>query len=273
MTKAIIVLATFIILLAACNGNGSSVDNTASSDTLTQPQPYPAYVAYLFKALNQHQDSVGLRFKLATALDSIGDYKNALIQIDSLIAKDTANYGFWFAKGNIAEDLGDTILAMKSYNEALLIYPSADAMLALANLYAEQKNESSLLICAQVKRLSLGREYDAHAAFISGVYNARTGNKTKALAFFDECIANDYTYMEAYIEKGLVYFDNKAYRLALNVFTFATTVNALDSDPYYWQGRCYEMMLIKDSAVLRYKQALNFEKDSKEIMDALKRTE
>jgi tetratricopeptide (TPR) repeat protein len=91
----------------------------------------------------------------------------------------------------------------------------------LANLYAEQKNERALLICTQVKRLSLGREYDAHADFISGIYNARTHNTEKALSFFDDCIANDYTYMEAYIEKGLVYFDNKQYNEAMNVFKFA----------------------------------------------------
>jgi len=58
----------------------------------------------------------------------------------------------------------------------------------------------------------------------------------------------------------------------LNVFQFAATVNALDSDPYYWQGRCYEMMNMKDSAVLRLKQSLHLEDDSA-THAALKRLE
>jgi tetratricopeptide (TPR) repeat protein len=76
--------------------------------------------------------------------------------------------------------------------------------------------------------------------------------------------------MQAYIEKGLVYFDGKQFRDALHIFKFASTVNALDSDPYYWEGRCYEEMNIKDSAVLRFKQSLRLQ-DDPETRAALKR--
>jgi tetratricopeptide (TPR) repeat protein len=269
MAKLRLIPAIVILLLAACNN--VQEQNTASNNKSETVKPYPDEVAFLLAQVKQHPDSTGARLRLATALDSIGVYKEALLQMDSLILKDSANFGLWFTKGRIAEDSGDTLTAIKSYDKALRIYPSADAMLGLANLYAEQKNERALLICTQVKKLGLGREYDAHADFILGIYNARTGNKKKAIDFFDDCIANDYTYMEAYIEKGLVYFDGKQYNDALNVFKFASTVNALDADPYYWQGRCYEMMNMKDSAVLRLKQSLSLDKASKETQEALKR--
>lgn len=256
----------------SCNETGSSGNHSQDSAGAIA-KPYPPYVEDLMEKVKAKPDSAGLRFKLAVALDSIGAYKPAMEQVDSLIKKDTANYALWFTKGRIAEDAGDTLLALQSYDKALRIYPAADAMLALANLYAEQKNERALLICANVKRLSLGRDYDAHADFIAGIYNARVNNKAKAIAFFDNCIANDYTYMEAYIEKGLVYFDNKEYNEALGVFKFASTINALDADTYYWQGRCYEMMNIKDSAILRFRQALNLEKGDARIAEALKRVE
>jgi tetratricopeptide (TPR) repeat protein len=270
MTKLKWLALLLLLVFTNCNNNDEGTSNTKDASKATS-KPYPDYVEDLFAQVKQSPDSAGLRLKLVAALDSVGAYKPALEHLDSLIKKDSLNYGLWFTKGRIAEDAGDTLLAMKSYDIALRIYPSADAMLGLANLYAEQKNERALLICTQVKRMSLGREYDAHADFISGIYNARTHNIAKALAFFDDCIANDYTYMEAYIEKGLVYFDNKQYNEALNVFKFASTVNALDADPYYWQGRCYEMMNVKDSAALRYKQALNLQKGDKQIEEALKR--
>ena len=272
MTKLKWFIPALLMALASCGNNesGSSKNGDSSADA---KKTIPQYIEDLSKVAKQYPDSTGLHLKLATALDSIGEYKQALTEMDSLIKKDSINYGLWYTKGSIAEDAGDTLLAMKSYDNALRIYPSADAMLGLANLYAEQKNERALLICTQVKRLSLGREYDAHADFISGIYNARTHNTEKALSFFDDCIANDYTYMEAYIEKGLVYFDNKQYNEAMNVFKFASTVNALDSDPYYWQGRCFEMMNVKDSAVLRFKQALSLDKEDKQIQEALKRVE
>ena len=127
--------------------------------------------------------------------------------MDSLINRDSLNYGLWFAKGNIAEDAHDTLLAMQSYARAAHIYESPDVLLALANLYAETKNDRAILLCSRVKALGLGRDYDAHCAFITGVYYARIHKPGEADKYFDECIANSYTYMEAYIEKGLIYFD------------------------------------------------------------------
>ena len=144
-------------------------------------------------------------------------------------------------------------------------------MLSLADLYAEKKNAESLLICSRVKNMGLGREKDADCAFITGVYFARTGDMQAALKSFDECIANNYTYMEAYIEKGLVYFDNKQYDEAMKVFSFAATVNNLYADAYYYQARCYEMMNKKDSAIQKFQQSLGLDKNLLEAHAGLKR--
>ncbi len=259
------------IILFSCNTSTENKnENNSSATAKNAAKSYPQNVQSLFAQLKQNPDSTGLRLLLASALDSIGAYKEAFRQMDTLLKKDSVNFGLWFANGEIAEDAKDTIRAMMSYDKALRIYPSPNAMLALANLYAEQKNKKALVFSNEVEQMSLGREYDAHSAFISGVYYARTGNGNKAIKYFDTCIANNYTYMPAYIEKGLVYFDNRQYSDALKVFRFASTVNALDADPYYWQGRCYEMMNIKDSAVLRFKQSLHLE-DAPETREALKR--
>lgn len=255
----------FLLILFACNTTDkkSTINNNDSEQIKSNtPQPYPAYVQTLILLVKENPDSTGLRFKLASLLDSAGAYTQALQQMDTLLKKDSGNFGLWYAAGEIAEDAKDTSRAMMSYAKALSIYSSQDALLALANLYAEQKNAKSLELCREVREMGLGNEYDAHCAFITGVYYARTHNSKKALDAFDDCIANNYTYMDAYIEKGLVYFDNKQYRDALKVFEFAATVNALDSNPYYWEGRCYEMLNIKDSAILRLQQSLHLEEDS-----------
>jgi tetratricopeptide (TPR) repeat protein len=266
MKKARFLIIVVSIIFFSCNTSPSNKNEHNASEA----KAYPENIQRLLILLKQSPDSTGLRLLLATALDSIGAYKDALRQMDTLLKKDSANFGLWFAAGQIAKDAKDTIRAMMSYNKALRIYPSPEAMLSLAELYAEQKNERALLICKHVQELSLGREYDAHCAFIAGVYYARMGNRDKAIQFFDACIVNNYTYMPAYIEKGMVYFDNRQYNKALNVFQFASTVDALASDPYYWEGRCYEKMNMRDSAVLRFKQSLHLE-DAPETRAALKR--
>lgn len=248
-----------------------SSDPKETTTSHAQAEKFSPEVAAMQANLLKYPDSVGLRLKLAILLDSMGQSRTALLQVDTLIQKDSLNYGLWFTHGQIAEDIPDTATAIRSYQKAIAIYNSPDALLALANLYAEQRNEESLLICARLQDMSLGREYDAHCHFISGVYYARTGNREKALTAFDACIADNYTYMEAYIEKGLLYFDSKQYPQALQVFNFASGINRLDPDPYYWMGRCYEMQHINDSALIRFQQSYNLDKTDPHTIAAIKR--
>lgn len=258
-----------VLFFVSCNDQKDK--QSTSKESKEAPVIIPAYIQELNRKVEAYPDSAGLRLQYVYALDSIADFKTAFAQLDTLLKKDTSNYGLWYAKGQVYEDARDTATAIASYIKAAKIYPSPDAQLALANLYAEQKNNRALLICGRVKALGLGREYDANCSFIAGVYNARTGNRQEAIQLFDDCIANDYTHMPAYIEKGMVYFDHQQYEEALKVFQFASTVNNLYADSYYYIARCYEMMGKKDSAVLKFQQAQSLDKNSQETKDALKR--
>lgn len=266
------VLAVLIIaLLAACNGN--STGNKPAKDTAhtIADAALPAPVNDLYTRVKANPANSNLRLQLAYALDSIGQPALAIAQMDSLVKRDSTNESYWLSRGSIAEDAQDTTKAIESYARALHINESAGGMLKLANLYAEKKNPRALLICGRVKDLALGKEFDANAAFIAGIYYARTGDRNAALQKFDESIGENYTFMEAYIEKGMVYFDNHQYDEALKVFNFAATINNLYADAYYYQARCYEMMNKKDSAILRFKQSLGLDKGLKEAHTALKR--
>ncbi len=271
MKKYFFCLVLIACTIIACKNNTDTNNDTSTTGSGKKEKTLPPEVIALQQRVAQHPDSVGARLQLAIALDSVEEYAPALKHMDTLIQKDSNNYGLWYTKAQIEEDAKDTANAIASYTNAIKVYPSADAMLNLANIYAEQKNPRCLLICNQVRRLGLGRNYDASCAFIAGVYNARTGQKQLALNLFDQCIQNDYTYMEAYIEKGLVYFDSKQYGEALNVFNLAAKVNHLYSDSYYWIGRCYEMMNAKDSAVYYFRQSLALDKNASETKQALKR--
>ena len=271
MKKYFFCLILIVCIIISCKNNTETTNDTSVTGNNKKDKTLPPEVIALQQRVAQHPDSVGARLQLAIALDSVEEYTPALKQMDTLIQKDSNNYGLWYAKAQIEENAKDTAKAIASYSKAIAVYPSADAMLSLANIYAEQKNSRSLLICNQVRQLGLGRSYDAACAFIAGVYNARTGQKQLALNLFDQSIQNDYTYMEAYIEKGLVYFDSGQYKQALDVFSLAAKVNGLYSDTYYWIARCYEMMNVKDSAVYYFKQSLALDKNAPETRQALKR--
>jgi len=267
MRTACFLIIVSCILFSCHNKDASPHEEDAAKNALN------SLLENMQRQLRQFPDSPGLRLQYAFTLDSVERYKEALAQMDSLIKKDSANYGLLYAQGQIAEDARDTLLALKSYAAAARLYESPDVLLALANLYAEMKNDRAILFCSRVKALGLGREYDAHCAFITGIYYARLHKPEEAVKYFDECIANNYTYMEAYIEKGLAYFDAGQYDKALHVFQFATTVNNLYADAYYYQARCYEMTNKKDSAVLLFKQSLQLDPTLNEAREHLKKLE
>jgi len=231
----------------------------------------PAPVQQLFSNVDQHPDSMGLRLRLIDALDSLGAFKQALGQMDALIKKDSLNYGLWYRKALLLENIHDTSGALKCYRYAIRVYPSPDAMLAAANLLAEKKDSTALLLCKQVAEFRMGREYNAHCYFITGVYYARKGDEQKAVNAFNACISNDFNYMEAYMEKGFLYYEDKKISDALKVFQTAATVKNTYADSYYWMAKCYEALNNKTEAINSYQRSLSLDPGIKEATAALQR--
>jgi len=253
----------FLAFVLSCGQD----DNT----TMRITPGHTLFINSLKQQVQKNPDSAGLRMQLVNVLDSLGMYKDAIAQTDSLIKRDSLNNGLWFTKALLLESNKDTAEAIKSYERALRIYPSVEAQLNLANLLAETKNARSLLICRNVSQMGLGRETDASCNFISGVYYARSGNNQQALNLFDKAISNNYTLMEAYMEKGFIYYESKDYTNALKVFETAITVNKMYPDAWYWKAKCYEAMGNKEEALVNYKRSLGLDKNLKEAAEAVRR--
>lgn len=231
----------------------------------------PAEARVLYDAVNQYPDSISLRVQLVNILDSAGALPLALAQMDSLIQKDSTNFGIWFHKAQLCEKAMDTAMALQCYQRAVHIYPSPDALLSMANLLAEQGNVEAVAICDEVESLRMGREYLAHASFIKGVYFSRTGEIVKAMASFDRCIGNDYQYMEAYMEKGFILYDTRQTDKAIAVFEQVLEIRPTYADASYWLAKCFETKGEKDNAILQYQKTLVLDPSIKEAGEALKR--
>lgn len=265
MKKLVTLFSLFAVFIISCK------DEKKTNQQSNKTQEYSVYIKQLMEATEKHPDSVGLRFVLVSALDSAGFYKDALIQMDKLITKDSLNNGFWFKKGSIQQNAKDTLGAMLSFKRAINVYASVDALLSLANLYAETKNDSALLYTAAVERINPDRKFEADCIFINGVYFARAGKIKEALDLFDACINASHTYMVAYMEKGFIYYETKNYDEALKTFQLATKVTNTYTDAYYWQGKCYEAKNDKQNAILFYQKSLSLDKNIVEAEQAIER--
>jgi tetratricopeptide (TPR) repeat protein len=256
--KKVLLMLFIASFLLACNGNKDKVaEGNYVEDLKAQVKGYP--------------DSIQLQLILVDALDSLGRYKEALSEIDQLIAKDSLNYGLWVTKGKVQQNLTDTAAAIVSFRRAARVYPSPEALLALANLYAETKDAKVFEVCAMIDQLKLGREMDSYTHFFTGVYYSRIGDKQKAIEYFDRAINYNYTLMDTYIEKGSLYYEERNYAEAMKIFKTATTINNTFADGYYWQAKCYEAMNDKPNAMSSYSKAFALDKKMKEAEEGMNR--
>jgi len=248
MKKMLVV--TFIGMLFAC---GPDNNNVSINPVVTEAQS--PEVEQQINLIKRYPDSISLREKTIDVLDSLGAGKEALQQLDSLIRWDSLNAGYWTRKGEIAEKYGDTSGAMNAYRYALQIYRSPDVLLKAANLLAEKKNDTALMITRSISEEWGDRNILSHAKFIEGIYYARKGMRGPAMRSFDACIGYNYQYLEAYMEKGFLFWDNGDAGGAKKIFTIVVQLKATYADGYYWLAKCEERMRDSTNAILHYRQA------------------
>ncbi len=260
-----IIFFAFLAGAFACNNpkNKANNNNNASG--------YPVFVKDLLEEIERFPDSTELRVQLIDYMDSLHLTKDAIQQIDTLIAKDPGNYGNWFRKGELALHNIDTTLAIKSFSNAAAIYRSPDVLLTLANLYAAQKNKMALSLCNEVIAQKPDRSYIAHSYYVIGLYYGNSGNNDNAIENFKKCIQQNYYYLDAYLEIGWIYFDQQKYLLAKEIFETATAVKPTDARGHYWTAKCLEKLGQPDKAINAYQLAFNLDNSLSEASAAISR--
>ena len=256
----------FLVIVSISCNNPKDGKNDTNKATV-----YPVFVQDLIQAVDRFPDSTELRVQLIDTMDSLNLTKDALLQIDALIARDSGNYGNWFRKGEIAIHAADTSMAIQSFSRAANVYATPDVLLTLANLYAAQKNKLALTLSTQVIDQQPDRTYIAHSYYIAGLYYANTGKTGAAIENFNRCIQQNYYYLDAYLEIGWIYFDQQKYIPAKEIFETATAVKPTDARGHYWTAKCLEKIGQPDKAINAYQLAFNLDNSLSEASAAISR--
>jgi tetratricopeptide (TPR) repeat protein len=259
-----------VVLIAVCSACNTSPGNNNSAKEETPS----VTIAKLQQAVSVKPDSAGLRYLLMDALLKDNRFTEALTQNDTLLAVDSSNAGLWYRRGAIFLQSGDTVNAIAALKRSVEKAPMfAEPLLQLAAVYANQLKPEALTIANRIINLAEEPRVASQARFIKGLYYSNINNKEKALEAFDECIKNDYTFLEAYIEKGLLLYDQQRYAEALQVFERAIQVSNTFAEAYYQCGRCQEAIGDKAEAKLYYQKTLGLDKDFAAAKEALERME
>jgi tetratricopeptide (TPR) repeat protein len=231
-------------------------------------------VKILEDAARRFPDNPDFRRRLSEAYLQTGRSQEALSQYDNMLQSDSTNFEAWYEKGLLLVQMGDTAAAIDVLTRSYALQPLSMNGIALANLYAETKNPMAVTIADEIIRKdSLSEILDP--LFVKGIYYANTGQYALALEQFDECIRIDWKFADAYIEKGIILYEQNNIDEALLTFKMANTVSSTNADGYYWQGRCYEAAGKKEEAMDNYVRAYSLDRsfvEAKVAIDRLKKS-
>jgi tetratricopeptide (TPR) repeat protein len=263
MTTIIRTSLFFMLLLAflpACNNQ--------PEEPVTKKEDVPVPEKEMKDAIAKYPDSMLLRETLVQYYQDNGTVDLAIAEINKAVQKDSSNASLWDKKAELFIEQKDTAGAIQSYLKAIEIFPDPQFVMSVGWLYAQTK-DSLALVMADALLLSKKARAEKEALLIKGLYYSAMGNKQKAIAFFDECLSLDYTYMFAYREKAITLYDMAKYEEALKVLDKAVTLQNKFDEGYYWMGRCFEKLNRTNDAIESYRSAILYNPDYIEAKDAL----
>jgi len=260
MTKSIsFFICAIVLLIGSCNNSSKKPDQTI-----------PEQEKKLRDQIIQYPDSTVVRENLIQYFRENGNYDQALFETDIAIKKDSLNDRFQDIKATLYFENGDTLQAVQCFEKAISINPKIEYIISLGSLYAEIKNPRALIL-ADALLSAKGSNAEIQAIFIKGLYFSYTGEKQKAINYFNKCLEIDYRNMMAYREKAICLFDLAQYELALDVMKNAVKIQNTFDEGYYWMGRCYEKLDKRKEAIENYQLALQIDPNYIEAKDALRR--
>ena len=258
-----ILLSIFSVALFSCNGNKK--EQTENSTVVASSKE-----DVLKEATKKYPDSIILIQNLAAYYLDLQNYDAALNTINKAIAKDSNNAELRDNESIIFAEKGDTTNAIKSLEKAVDKLAAPQYIISLGALYAQSKNPKALAMAdALLYANKAGAEKEAY--FIKGLYYSYNNEKEKAIPFFDKCISLNYTFMDAYLEKGIALYDLKKYSEAATVLQKAVMVQNNFDRGYFYLGRCFEKLNNKEDAIQAYQMALTYDPNYEEAKDALAR--
>lgn len=247
------------LLVTSCNTNEVKNDKTI-----------PEQEKQLRALIAQYPDSMLLKENLVQYFRENGNYGDAIEATSTFLRKDSLNDRLLDIKATLYFENGDTIRAIKAFEQAISINPQPEYIISLGSLYAQTKDTLALALADALLQTPAANA-QKQALFIKGLYYSYTGDKIKAIPFFDYCLKIDYRDMLAYREKAICLFDLDRYAEALVLLEKAVAVQNTFDEGYYWMGRCYEKLDRKKEAISNYQLALQIDPDYLEAKDALGR--
>src|SRR5688572_11089745 len=228
-------------------------------------------ILFLNDALKKLPNNVFLQIALARGYQQKKQPDKSIEICNQIINQYPNSIDALMLKAELLKQQNQNAEAIRALEHAYLYAPGdVELVHTLAFDYAESKNPKTLVISDSLINADTEKSH-AEPYYFKGVYFSNIGNNAEAIRQFDEAISHNYNFMNAYVNKGIIYYEQKKYSDALKTLSLATTVSPDEEDPYYWIGKTYEAMGKKEEARNNYQSALNLNKEMVEAKAGLDR--
>lgn len=247
-----------VLFFVSCNDGDNASVRPAATDKET----------ILKNEMATYPDSLLLVENIIQFYRENGNIDRAVKVTNEALKRDSINARLWDIKATLLFEKEDTSGSIAAFEKAIEIFPEPAYIISLGTLYAQTQNPNALVMSDALLAGSKANA-DKEAYFIKGLYYTYTGNKRKAIGFFDKCLALNYTFMDAYLEKGLALYDLGLYKEAFAIFNRAVTLQNNFEEGYFYRGQCLEKLGRPAEAAESYKRALLYDPGYAEASDAL----
>ena len=228
-------------------------------------------LVFLEEATHKLPNSIALQIGLARGYQKKGETGKALTIADKILQEQPNQLDALTLKSDILAAQNNQSGSLAYLEKAHALVPS-DPELAynLAYEYADAKNSKAITLSDSLLKAKTAEPEKAY--YIKGIYFSNTNNAVQALKNFDNAIAANYNFLDAYRDKGQLLLDQKKYNEALKTFQLALKVAPANAEFYFLIGKAQEALGDKQDAKLNYQRAYGLDKsmtDAKEAADKL----
>jgi tetratricopeptide (TPR) repeat protein len=243
-------------------------DYAISLATLLRNKHPDSALLFLRGATEKLPNSISLKLTMAKTYQQKNDLADALSILDQILKKTPNQVDALLLKSEILKSLNRDAEALNTLERAYT-YAPFDVEIAnnLAFEYAEAKNPKVLKLSDSLVAMDMS-ETHAEPFYFKALYYSNTNNYSEAVRLLNQAIQRDYYFLDAYMEKGQIFYKQKKYNEAMKVFQLANTISPAFADAYYWLGKCKQALGKKEEAKLDYQRAYGLDKSLTEAKEA-----
>jgi tetratricopeptide (TPR) repeat protein len=224
------------------------------------------------RVLRLEPNNTDALFRIAELHFYVREYRKALESLDKAQKINENDPRFYFLRGIVYKDAGDTLKAIRSFLSVTDYNPDHyEAWLQLGLLHAERKNP--LTIAYYDNALNINPQ-SLEALYAKAYFFQSIDSIPRAEAIYTQILQIDSIHKDALFNLGFLAYDyHKDYRLATTYFAKAIEYYPTFADAYYMRGLAFEELAEYKKSTRDYLATIQIDRNHKQAFDGIKRIE